>query len=146
MLIGAETAERDWVNYEIRKSWERGNAIIGLRIHNVKNQDGKTDMPGVNPLDQIQLTDGTRLSSFCKTYDWNTDDGRKNLGQWADEAFEARQKYTGETKLKEEVQKAVVPSAASNYAFAPRAVSQNSQSQGAFQPRAPWGDNADRTR
>ncbi len=141
VLIGAETAGRPWVNYEIRKSWERGNAIIGLRIHNIKNQDSETDMPGPDPLDSIQLIDGTKLSSICKTYDWNTDDGRKNLGKWVDEAFQAREEYTGETKLKEEEARKT-PNASPSQAFAPRATSQNFQTQGAFQPRAPWGDNA----
>src|ERR1039458_2564764 len=41
VLIGAETADRPWVRYEIRKSWERGNALVGLKIHNVKNLKGE---------------------------------------------------------------------------------------------------------
>ncbi len=101
VLIGAKTAERDWVDYEIRKSWERGNALVGLRIHNVKDQDGKTDSPGPNPLDEIRLTNGAALSSICKTYDWVSDDGRKNLGQWIEEAHRARTAHKGETKLSE---------------------------------------------
>lgn len=137
VLIGAETAEREWVNYEIRTSWERGNAIVGLRIHNVKNQDGLTDLPGLNPLDQIQLVDGTRMSSICKTYDWNSDDGRTNLGQWVDEAFQNRQKYSGETELKKE-------EADTSASFQPTV--KTVQTQGAFKPHAPWSDNANGSR
>ena len=55
VLIGAETADRPWVRYEIRKSWERGNALVGLKIHNVKNLKGETDSPGINPLEQMTL-------------------------------------------------------------------------------------------
>lgn len=99
VLIGAETAERDWIDYEIRKSWDRGNALLGLRIHNVKDQKSNTDHPGPNPLDKICLVDGTALSSMFKTYDWVSDDGRSNLGQWVETAFQARAAYAGETKL-----------------------------------------------
>lgn len=100
VLIGAETSQRPWVDYEIRESWKSGNAIIGLRIHNVKDQYGKTDAVGSNPLDQIYLADGQPLSSVCKTYDWVLNDGRNNLGSWADEAAQARAQYKGETGLK----------------------------------------------
>ena len=147
VLIGAENAEREWVNYEIRKSWERGNAIVGLRIHNIKNQKQETDVPGINPLDQIQLVDGTKLSAICKTYDWNSDDGRNNLGRWVDQAFESRAKYTGETKLKEDnAQKTATTSTTSSYAFTPRSTPQSPQAQSPFKPHAPWSDNANRTR
>lgn len=99
VLIGVQTAERDWVDYELRRSWERGNGIVGVRIHNLKNQDGSTDTPGPNPLDNIKLVDGTPLSSIFKTYDWNVNDGRSNLGQWVEEAFQTRAAYQGETTL-----------------------------------------------
>jgi hypothetical protein len=93
VLIGAETASREWVQREILKSWNRGNGIVGVRIHNIKDQDQKTDMAGHNPLDDFKLSTGTVLSSVCKTYDWVIDDGRKKLGAWADEAASIRAKY-----------------------------------------------------
>lgn len=99
VLIGAETAERDWVDHEIRRSWDRGNALVGLRIHGIKNQDSKTDLPGPNPLDNVRLKDGTPLSSLSKTYDWVNNDGRNNLGKWVEEAFQSREVYRGETTL-----------------------------------------------
>jgi hypothetical protein len=100
VLIGAKTAERDWVDYEIRESWARGNALLGVRIHAIKNQDRETDSPGANPFDDIRLADGTKLSSICKVYDWVADDGRENLGTWVEEARVAQDKYDGETSLK----------------------------------------------
>ncbi len=100
VLIGAETAERDWVDHEIRKSWERGNGLLGVRIHNVKDQDSKTDVAGSNPLDYVFLANGKPLSSLAKTYDWVTDDGRNSLGKWVEEAYQARASYRGETALR----------------------------------------------
>lgn len=108
VLIGAETAERPWVNYEIRTSWERGNAIIGLYISNVKDQERKTDTKGANPLDNIYLADGQPLSSISKTYDLVLNDGRNNLGSWADQAAKERAEYKGETKLKDGAVKGLV--------------------------------------
>src|SRR4051812_29913572 len=35
VLIGEETAERDWVVHEIGASWERGNGILGIYIHQI---------------------------------------------------------------------------------------------------------------
>lgn len=128
VLIGAETAEREWVDYEIRQSWERGNAIVGVRIHNMLDQNRQTDTPGANPLDQIMLADDKPLSSIFKTYDWVSNDGRNNLGQWVEEAYNLRQSYSGDTKLKPEI--ATTP--AQN---APVTAT-------AFTPRSPWSDNA----
>lgn len=101
VLIGAETAERDWVEYEIRKSWERGNGLVGVRIHNVKNLDGKTDVAGSNPFDNIFLADDAPLSKLCKTYDWVSDGGISNLGKWVEDAFQDRANYGGEKTLKD---------------------------------------------
>lgn len=90
VLIGTETADRPWVRYEIVESWNRGNGIVAIWIHNVKDQYRETVVKGRNPLDEIQLPDGTPLSSVCKTYDWVLNDGRSNLGKWVEEAFQAR--------------------------------------------------------
>ena len=90
VMIGAETADREWVQHEIEKSWNRGNGIVGVRIHNIKDQNKQSDTAGRNPLDGFTLANGSLLSSICKTYDWVLEDGRKNLGKWADEAAEIR--------------------------------------------------------
>ena len=68
-----------------------GNGVFGIRIHQIKDQDQKTDAAGRNPLDDFQLSNGTTLSSICKTYDWINDDGRTNLGKWAEEAAEIQE-------------------------------------------------------
>lgn len=98
VLIGSETAEREWVRYEIEESWKRGNGIVGIRIHNIKNQDKETDPQGPNPLDQIKFDDGTPLSSVFKTYDW-ADNGRENIGVWVEEAYQTRTTMKDEREL-----------------------------------------------
>lgn len=49
VFIGAKTAGRKYINYEIEKSIERGNAIIGVQIHHLKNHNGEIDEPGAIP-------------------------------------------------------------------------------------------------
>lgn len=105
VLIGAETASRKWVLYEIRESWKRGNAVVGVRIHGIKNQDGETDTAGVNPLDAILFDDGTPMSSACKTYDWIADEGRDHLGEWLEDAVTAREEMDEDKVLKEDAEK-----------------------------------------
>ena len=111
VLIGAETASREWVRYEIRESWKRGNAIVGVRISGIKDQDSKTDSFGVNPLDVVKFEDGTALSTVCKTYDWVADKGREHLGEWLEEAVQAREDIDEDKIIEEEVKKSVARAA-----------------------------------
>jgi hypothetical protein len=78
VLIGAETANRPWVQYEIKKSHERRNGLLGVYIHSVKNQAGNTDIKGRDPFVIIPKTP--------RTYDWVLDNGHRNLGDWVESA------------------------------------------------------------
>ena len=49
VLIGAKTAGRKFINYEIQKSLDRGNGIVGIEIHHLKNSNGETDVAGDTP-------------------------------------------------------------------------------------------------
>jgi len=89
VLIGAETSERKYVGYEIQKSYQIGNGMLGIYIHNMKDQYGRTDYKGKNPFDNWYITrNGQKiyLSSFYKTYDWVYDRGYENLGDWIEKA------------------------------------------------------------
>jgi hypothetical protein len=127
VLIGAETSSREWVQYEILKSWNRGNGLVGIRIHNIKDQDQKTDVPGAYPFDDFKLPDGTLLSSVVKTYDWVTDEGRKNLGKWADDAANIRAEYATGDKI-----------TAATDSTSKVSVSSIRSSSVAFTPKSPW--------
>ena len=49
VCIGNQTANRKYVKYEIDKSLERGNGLVGIQIHHLKNQKLETDSPGKDP-------------------------------------------------------------------------------------------------
>lgn len=81
VLIGAKTSEREYVDYEIQRSWDRGNGLLGIYIHNIEARDGYTDTKGKDPFTVNGYTG-------IRTYDWITDDGYNNLGDWVDAAYE----------------------------------------------------------
>jgi hypothetical protein len=91
VLIGKETADRKYVKYEIEKSIERGNGLLGIYINNVKNVLGETDEKGSNPLDNFTITVNGRIrvaSNYFKTYTWSSVKGYNNLSTWIDESAE----------------------------------------------------------
>ena len=77
VLIGAKTAGRKYINYEIDKSVERGNGILGIHIHNIKDQNGQTDPKGEVPK---KLSDGG-----YKVYTWPFDN--EKFAEWIEEAY-----------------------------------------------------------
>lgn len=89
ILIGEETLDRKFVQYEIQQSYNKGNAIIGVKIGNIKNLDGKTTnsqshikIVGKDPKgNSIWFDDIIR-----GIYDYKNDDGYNNLGKWINEA------------------------------------------------------------
>ena len=88
VLIGSETSTRPWVNYEIRESHKKGNGIIGIYIHNVKDfRNNNFSIKGKNPLSNINYKDSYRtLADEYPVYDWVNDNGYQNLGYWVETA------------------------------------------------------------
>ena len=75
VLIGAETASRRFVNYEIDKSLERRNGLLGIRVNNIKDQNGVIDPEGAVPTQLVSV--GAPV--YSREY------GR--LGQWVEDAY-----------------------------------------------------------
>lgn len=75
VLVGAETANRKYVNYEIEKSIASGNALLGVRIHNIKDRAGNTDLAGTVP---VALA---KVGAPIYTYEYG------KLGGWVEEAY-----------------------------------------------------------
>jgi hypothetical protein len=89
VLIGAETSTRRWVNYEVQKSYERGNGMIGIYIHNIPSINGYTDFLGKNPFDNFYILyngQNVYFSQIYPTYDWVRDDGYNNFSKWVESA------------------------------------------------------------
>lgn len=53
VLIGAETASRKWVQYEIQRAWDMRKPLLGIRIHGLKDNRGNTSREGSDPFVNI---------------------------------------------------------------------------------------------
>jgi hypothetical protein len=68
VLIGAATAGRKWINYEIEKSWNDAKGVLGVHIHNLKDVSGNQSTKGSNPFSGISVGN-VSLSSIVNAYD-----------------------------------------------------------------------------
>ncbi len=66
VLIGNDTADRRWVKYEIVKSFDRGNGILGIHLNRIRGREQYICARGLNPLDRLALhiTDDGRKIRF----------------------------------------------------------------------------------
>lgn len=96
VLIGSNTLDRNFVQYEIRQSIERGNAVIGVHINNIKDiQTLKTSAKGnVHTIIGYYQNDSPAyFDHICNgIYDYIQDDGYTNLGKWVEKAAKEKGK------------------------------------------------------
>lgn len=92
VLIGSETSEREYVKYELKQSYEKGNGMLGIYIHQCKDFDGNADQKGSNKFGEIGKDGDGKPVYFSinyKCYDWVDDDGYNNMGSWIEAAAKA---------------------------------------------------------
>lgn len=98
VLVGAQTASRKWVIREIQEAWNAGKGVLGIRIHNLKDEKSNHAARGNNPFDELSLDSGKkRLSSVVQLYDppgWASTDVyahiKQNMADWVEEAIAIR--------------------------------------------------------
>ena len=88
VLIGDDTAGKKWIGYEITSSHKKGNGLLGIYIHNVKDSKDKTTTKGKNPFDNWTFKKQDKVVTY-PVYNWVSDDGYKNLGSWIEKAAKA---------------------------------------------------------
>ncbi len=103
VLAGSQTADRQWINYEIKKSWEDGKGVLVVFIHNLKDSKGEVSSKGNNPLYYTSIkvnNEEKRLSTIAKAYDpegkTSNDvysDIKSNIESWIEEAIKIRNEY-----------------------------------------------------
>lgn len=77
VLVGQYTCASRWVKYEIEKSIEIGNGLLGIDVSKIKDLQGKTsERCGMLP-------------QGYPFYLWNNDDGYNNMGDWIEKAAKA---------------------------------------------------------
>ena len=70
-------SQRKYINYEIEKSLEKGNGLVAVQIHHLKDEEGNTSSPGAIP-PQIE-------ANGFKAYKYTNSDA---LAKWIEEAAE----------------------------------------------------------
>lgn len=101
VLIGTDTAQRKWIDYEIHKSWNSKKGLLGIHIHNLKDATQSQSGKGQNPFSHINMQrNSASLSSIVKAYDPPYTDSKlaydyikQNLSAWIEEAVRIRNAY-----------------------------------------------------
>jgi len=74
VLVGEKTCSSRWVKYEIEKSKERGNGLLGIDISKIKDlQENTSERCG-------------KIPTGYAFYLWNNDDGYNKIGDWIEKA------------------------------------------------------------
>lgn len=102
VLIGASTAGRKWIKYEIERAWNEKKGLLGIYIHRLKNLEGETATKGSNPFDGFTLCEGKKqLSSIVNAYNPPYTDSkdvykfiRDNLEKWIEDAISIRDNFS----------------------------------------------------
>lgn len=77
VLVGKHTCDSKWVKYEIERSEDIGNGLLGINISLINDLDGKTtELCG-------------RIPKGYDFYNWYGDDGYHNMGDWIEKAAKA---------------------------------------------------------
>jgi len=94
VLVGAQTASRPWVRYEIGYAWDNYKPLVGVRIHGLADETGRTDTAGANPFNHVTLKNGNKVGDYVPLYSPSGSNSqavyasiKENLTTWVDSAY-----------------------------------------------------------
>lgn len=97
VLIGSQTANRRWIDYEIRKAWNDKKGSLGIYIYRLVNQDSQSSIKGANPFAKVPLQNGGTLDQYVAAFDPPYTDSKNvyayvsnNLEAWVENAIKNR--------------------------------------------------------
>jgi antiphage defense system Thoeris ThsB-like protein len=94
VLIGSETADRPWVQYEIKKAWRERRGLLGVYIHSLKCPRTGTCVKGPNPFDRFTVG-GQPMANLVEVHDpssWDAyGDIARNMQNWVASAIASAQ-------------------------------------------------------
>lgn len=85
VLIGSTTNKLGYIKYALEQSWKKSNGILGILIHECKDENNRTCEKGKSsfgPIFASSVDDKKFFYERFKTYDWVENDGYKNIGKW----------------------------------------------------------------
>lgn len=98
VLIGSETADRKWIDYEIEQAWNNKKGLVGIYIHNLECPNNGKSTKGINPFNGYTVgKDKKALNKIVKSYIPSSNNAYKdiadNLDDWIEEAIDIRSKH-----------------------------------------------------
>jgi hypothetical protein len=101
VLVGSETASREWVQKEIIKGWNAKKGVVGIRINELLDDEGASSTAGDNPFDNVTVKKGTeKLSKHVKLKVPSGTTSKEiyasieeNIEDWIEEAIQIRKDY-----------------------------------------------------
>lgn len=79
VLVGSHTCQSRWVKYEIDRSIQIGNGLLGIDISNIACLQTRT----------TSYCCGSPLPNSYPLYRWDSHDGYNNMGKWIETAARA---------------------------------------------------------
>lgn len=100
VLVGAQTAGRKWIDYEIKRSWGEKKGLLGIHIHRLLDQNQNSASKGSDPFAAFKVGN-TPLSSIVRLYDpsgYTSKDVyatiKANIESWVEDAIRIRAQYS----------------------------------------------------
>lgn len=99
VLVGAQTAARKWINYEIEKAWNDGRGVLGVHVHNLKDLHGNQAAIGKDPFDYLTVGNKTMSSIVeCHNPPFATSTNvynhiAANIETWIEDAIKIRKNH-----------------------------------------------------
>jgi len=94
VLVGNQTANREWVKYEIGKAWDDRKPLVGIRIHGLADSNGNTDTAGADPFSKIKLQNGNTVADYISLKNPAGSTSKEvyasiaaNIESWVDSAY-----------------------------------------------------------
>lgn len=84
VLIGSQTAHREWVKYEIERAWSQRKPLLGIKIHGLKDRDGHTAPEGSNPFTALGYSNVPVFTPQGLDSAQKFADIKNNLAHWID--------------------------------------------------------------
>ena len=99
VLIGAVTAGRKWIKYEIEEAWKARKGVVGIYVHHLRDANQRQSAKGANPFSAFNIS-GTNFASIVKAYDPPYTDSKQvykyigdNIEAIVEEAIAIRGRY-----------------------------------------------------
>lgn len=94
VLVGAKTASRRWVKYEIKKAWGKGLGVMAVHVHNLKDANESQSEKGLDPFAGLKVDGESVIGTVydppykisTNVYGYITD----NIEEWVKAAIKAR--------------------------------------------------------